>query len=199
MDKAHNRTTTWETSVIQRRPRSAVTNQPGDSTDTMKHGNLTLAPQVILKSSSFKSRSDSLFKTCIAIEVQRLVQRSRLAFPAVNQDRDSPNLLLAKSNRKWEIGLHQPQLIQMLEMILVRDLPVKFKESMKVSGALCMQILWIRVSTISWWSQRRLRALAHSGLKTLWPRTWWWGQPSRSFMHQIAAHWPLNRTHISKI
>ena len=164
--------------------------------DIMKHGNHILALLETHKLYSFKLRSDLHFKTYIVIEAPRLARLSRL--DSQEYLLGSHSLLLAKSNRKWETGLHQAQLLEKPEMILVKDLPVKFKESMKVSGALCMQTPWIRASTISWWSQRRLRALEHSGLKTLWRRTWWWVQLSRSFMPQIAAQWPLTRTYIRK-
>ena len=146
--------------------------------DIMKHGNLILALLETHKLYSFKSRSDSHFKTYIVIEAPRLVRPSRL--DSQEDLQVSHSLLLVKSNRKWETGLHQAQLLEKPEMILVKDLPVKFKESMKASGALCMQIPWIRASTISLWNLRRLRALEHSDLKTLWPRIWWWGQLNRS-------------------
>ena len=75
-----------------------VTNQLAHSTDFMKHGSLTLALLETLKSFSFRSRSDSHYRTYIAIEAPKLVRRSRLDSREYLQDRH--NLLLAKSNRK---------------------------------------------------------------------------------------------------
>ena len=75
-----------------------LTNQLAHSTDIMKLGNLILAPLETLKLSSFKSRSDSHFKTYIAIGAPRLARQSHLVSQEYLQD--SLSLLLAKSNRK---------------------------------------------------------------------------------------------------